>query len=135
MTDAKEERFETLDDFLQEYPFSKDQKTLVRNHKLARKRSFSFPDDDKYYLPKTNLHRGKGLRKDKEPWAADIEVFSENRITLQISFNQYVLNSKNRNDNHPTHRKIDELYCPKSAPHMSICLKFPGFRNWRTFSS
>ena len=135
MTDTDALVFDNLDDYLNNNKLYKgNEKYIEVNHPLVYKRGFSFPKEEKYNLPTTNLHRGKGIRKGKPSWTADNLVFN-NKVTLQISLNKYHINKEeDRNDNHPTHQKIDSLFNYR-GPSMSLCMRLPEFSEWRTFSN
>ena len=69
------------------------------------------------------------------PYISHQNLVFNNKVTLQISLNKYHINKEeDRNDNHPTHQKIDSLFNYR-GPSMSLCMRLPEFSEWRTFSN
>ena len=126
MVDTDAVKYESLDDYL-----------LKNNNnisKLVFERNINYPKDTK--LPKTNPHRGPD-KKGGFNWLGDGDVFSENKISLQIMLLRYGLSDKKGiyNERKEIHKTIDNLISPGTGEEtMLICMKFKDLKHWRIFS-
>ena len=86
-----------------------------------------FPKDTK--LPTTNPHRGTDYN-----WIGDGNVYTDQKISLQIMLLRYGISDLkgNYNEKKEIHKKIDSLI--NTEVTMLICMKFKDLKHWRIFS-
>ena len=117
MVDADAKKYENLDDYLLKNDLSK----------LVFERNISYPKDTK--LPTTNPHRGTDYN-----WIGDGNVYTDQKISLQIMLLRYGISDLkgNYNEKKEIHKKIDSLI--NTEVTMLICMKFKDLKHWRIFS-
>ena len=117
MVDADAKKYENLDDYLLKNDLSK----------LVFERNISYPKDTK--LPTTNPHRGTDYN-----WIGDGNVYTDQKISLQIMLLRYGISDLkgNYNEKKEIHKKIDNLI--NTEVTMLICMKFKDLKHWRIFS-
>ncbi len=120
MTDTALMQYSSLADYLKENSMEK----------LFIDRRFKY---NTKYFPKTNLHRGKGIRKNGAHWIEDSSVYSNNKITLQLILVKYGLTQPPEFDeNEEMHVKTKLLFNEEYT--MAIMMRFPKLGNWNIFS-
>ena len=84
------------------------------------------------HFPSTNLHRGKGIRKNGDHWIEDNSVCSQNKITLQLSLVKYgLIQPPEFDENEEMHVKTKNLFNDQYT--MAILMRFPKLGNWNIF--